>query len=272
MVPSAKDTLLVSLFSVVPKEWTSSRIGGFAASTMSGPLVRYYAWSNGIDLSEAEPSDVAAYETLGALFTRALKPGARPIDRSATVTVVSPCDGEVVFVGCAKGGVADIADGRVLDLRALLGDPQPRDEDDVVVIYLSPKDYHRVHSPADSTGVPPVVHIAGERWPVRPSFMRKIESLFERNERVSMTLQGGDADGLTLTMVAAFGVGHMTWPDGSEVRTGPSAHPKGIERGAWLATFGLGSTVILTAPKGRLHWDLELGRHLKLGEAIARRP
>ena len=101
VLPTVKDTLLVSLLSITPKSLTSSAIGSLARSALSKPLVRYYVWSNGIDLDEAECSDVGAYATLGELFTRGLKPGLRPVDDSPGVAVVSPCDAEVAFVGSA---------------------------------------------------------------------------------------------------------------------------------------------------------------------------
>ena len=266
VLPTVKDTLLVSLLSITPKSLTSSAIGSLARSALSKPLVRYYVWSNGIDLDEAECSDVGAYATLGELFTRGLKPGLRPVDDSPGVAVVSPCDAEVAFVGSAADHAAALADGRRLDLRKLLRDRVGAPDDDVVVFYLSPRDYHRVHSPVDGA-VADAAHVPGERWAVRPAFVRAIEGLFERNERVTMRFAGPLP--LSATLVAAFGVGHMTWPDGAVVATGPSPHAGGVARGAHLATFGLGSTVILTAPRGAVDWDLAVGDRVKVGAKVA---
>ena len=92
-----------------------------------------------------------------------------------------------------------------------------------------------------------------------------------------MVLDAPDVPGLTLTMVAALGVGHVTWPDGAVV-DGAAAHDGApfaggaLARGAWLATFGLGSTVILTAPGDAVDWCVAIGQKIRVGEPVARRP
>lgn len=273
MFPYVKDSMIATLFSVAPKRLSTSFIGSLAHSALSRPLLRYYVWSEGVDMSEAAVSDLGEYETLSDLFTRTLKPGARPIDGEALL--VSPADAEVAFCGRAAAGSAAIMNGREIDLAELLAGVAPTgDDDECCVLYLSPRDYHRVHAPCDAT-LTKASHVAGELFPVKPSVVRAIDGVFQRNERVAMALETAAVPGLTLTMVAAFGVGHVMWPDGVVI-DGPDAEATApfadgaLERGAELATFGLGSTVILTAPKGSLDWAVAVGDKVRVGRPLAR--
>lgn len=302
---SFKDSTIVVALSLLPKRLSTSLIGALAHSWLSRPLLRYYVWSEGVDLDEAERPALGDYADLSDLFTRALRPGARPIDGDALL--VAPCDAEVAsaspessvmtdasggappassrtrlfsthrYVGRARDGAAAIMAGRTLDLGELLkGVATPNPDDAVAVFYLSPRDYHRVHAPCDAR-LAAAAHVAGELFPVKLSVVRAVEGVFQRNERVAMVLDAPELPGLTLTMVAALGVGHVTWPGGAVV-DGAAAHEKApfvdghLARGAELATFGLGSTVILTAPGDAVDWCVEIGQKIRVGEPVARRP
>ena len=264
-----KDALIVSILSITPKRLASSLLGRFAHAFFSRPLMRAYVWFYGVDLNEAERSDLRDYTSLSDLFTRSLKPSCRPI-ADAPGGLVSPVDGTVAYCGPSTNGLAPFLDGQTMDLSKLLGQSVSTGND-VAVLYLSPKDYHRVHSPTDAH-IARVAHIPGLRFPVFPSAVRAVKGLFENNERVVFNLDA-PCGPITLTMVAAFGVGHMLWPDGNTIWEHPNAPSPKQHAGDWLGTFDLGSTVILTVPRGTLDWTITNGQTLQMGQTIAtRRP
>jgi phosphatidylserine decarboxylase len=262
-----KDALIVSILSITPKRLASSLLGRFAHAIFSRPLMRAYVWFYGVDLNEAERSHLHEYTSLSDLFTRSLKPERRPIAKTQG-GLVSPVDGAVAYCGPSTNGHAPFLDGRAIDLAKLLGQEVSPD-DDVVVLYLSPKDYHRVHSPTDGQ-ITQVAHIPGLRFPVFPSAVKAVKGLFENNERVVMNLETQEGS-LTLTMVAAFGVGHMLWPNGSTIWQSPSPPSPLQKAGDWLGTFDLGSTVIVTVPRGTLDWQITNGETVRMGQSIATR-
>ena len=262
-----KDALIVSILSITPKRLASSLLGRFAHAILSRPLMRAYVWAYGVDLSEAERSRLQEYKSLSDLFTRALKPDRRPI-ATAPGGLVSPVDGTVAYCGPSKDGRVPFLHGKTIDLSKLLN----RDvsgSDDVAVLYLSPKDYHRVHCPTNAS-ITAVAHIPGRRFPVFPSAVRAVKGLFENNERVVVDLKT-ENEPMTLTMVAAFGVGHMLWPDGTTFWEHPQANQPARQAGEWLGTFDLGSTVILSVPRGTLDWQITNGQTLRMGQTIATR-
>lgn len=248
---------------MIPRRWSSSLLGRLSRALISKPLLRWYVWHYGVDLEEAVRPHVSAYGSLADLFTRALKPDARPID-TAHDALVSPVDGTLALCATGVEGTAEIAPGRSIDLTALVGADIPGPVD-VLVGYLSPKDYHRVHAPCDAQ-IAHHQHHPGQRWPVFPSAVRGVRNLFSRNERVVLSLDS-DRGPFTMVMVGAFGVGHITWPDGGVATTDPMPLATAA-KGAWVGTFELGSTVILLAPPNLIEWCVERGDTLRLGQRI----
>jgi len=242
----------------------------FARTGLSRLLTAAFVKAYGVDLSEAE-GDLADYPTLEALFTRTLKPGSREID-SSSAAVVSPVDGKVAAAGRTVDGKIELAPGRTLDVAELLGEPAGG-EYDVAVIYLSPKDYHRVHVPREGQASA-WSYLPGTLWPVFPAAVRKVDNLFSRNERFRVTLQtvGG---AIEVVLVGAFGVGRITVAvtdlmsnSGGSAATGSLEPPVPVERGGWLGTFHLGSTVILTTPADTVLWGVEVGAAVRFGQRI----
>ena len=264
-----KDALIVSALSLVPRNAAAFRMGWFARSGLSSWVTRAFVAAYGLDLDEAE-GGLADYPTLEALFTRTLKPGARPID-PAPDALVSPVDGKVAAIGPTVDGCIDVAPGRQLDVAALLG--LDGDAWDVAVLYLSPKDYHRVHVPREGTAVD-WAYLPGTLWPVFPAAVRNVDHLFSRNERMRIGVDTSFGR-LQIVLVGAFGVGRIEVAvtdllsnDGAAANQGRTSQT--LDRGAWLGTFHLGSTVVLAAPLGTLQWEASIGDSVKMGQRLGR--
>lgn len=207
----------------------------------------------GLDEAESE-RPLEDYPSLNALFTRGLRPEARPIAADRSV-LLSPCDGRVQDVGRVDGGTLLTVKGIEYSVASLLaeGDAGPFEGGLFAVVFLSPIDCHRVFSPADGT-LDRVVHVPGSRLLVHPPLQRPEYPVYTLNERVVLHLST-DAGPIAVVMVAGWGVGHITGPRVPRFRAGvrqvesvarDPASP--VARGDWLATFELGSTVVLLTP------------------------
>lgn len=268
-----RDALVISALSVIPRNRFAWLMGWFARTRLSKAITRWFVRSYGLNMDEAQGT-IDDYPTLESLFIRRLKPGMRPIDPTPNI-LVSPVDGTVAWVGVTENGEFDIAPGRPLNVSALIGEKH-EGEADVAVIYLSPKDYHRIHSPCEGE-VSRWSYVPGTLWPVFPGAVERITGLFARNERVVAHLET-DNGPLDVVLVGAFGVGRMSleWTDlltntgGKACTRHPEPAPK-LERGGDLGAFHLGSTVVLVAPKGTWDWQREVGASVRLGEPFATR-
>lgn len=251
-------------------------------------MLSRFARVYGINLDEAEkPLD--DYSGFDEFFTRRLRAGLRPIaDRPGEVA--SPADGTVVESGLATAGKLIQAKGDLFDLTELLGDAEvaARLEGGAYLItYLSPKDYHRVHSPV-AGHVVGWRHIPGTLFSVGAKSLLSEPGLFIRNERfvTLIEMEGGGMEGgglCAVVMVAAIGVGHVTVSYDPEVATHRPQflraavrqrrydEPRPIRRGEELGIFHLGSTTIAVFEPGRVDLDnLTAGDSLKMGVAIGR--
>ncbi len=204
----------------------------------------------GLNQQEAEkPLD--AYRSFNAVFTRGLKPECRPIpfDRPA---ILSPCDGTVQEVGRVHERRLLTLKGITYSLDSLMPgiDTVPYDGGHFAILFLSPIDCHRVFSPQDGS-VDALVHVPGARLLVHPPFQTAEYPVYTLNERVVLRLTNEDSS-CVVVMVAGWGVGHITLPFAPGFRskskktqmTRPATgHP--VKRGDWIATFELGSSVVL---------------------------
>jgi len=269
-----KDALIVSLLSVLPRNRGASWMGAAARTRTSAWLTGLFVRAYGVDLSEATGT-LRDYATLEALFTRRLREGARPVV-SAAGAIVSPVDGRVALVATSVDGAVEIAPGRLLRVDELLGEPVDG-ERDVVVLYLSPTDYHRVHVPREGLATR-WSYVPGTLWPVFPAAVRKVDGLFARNERTIVHVDT-DVGPLAVVLVGAFGVGRievvvtdlLTNTAARAPRAEPLDPPHRLERGADLGAFHLGSTVILVAPPGVWTWSCRQGEPVRMGAAIGAR-
>jgi phosphatidylserine decarboxylase len=206
----------------------------------------------GLDESESE-KPLADYPSLNAVFTRGLKPEARPIDHGEPL-FLSPCDGTVQEIGRVEKGKLWTLKGIEYTLGSLLPgiDVAPFVDGHFAIVFLSPTDCHRVFSPQEGR-LEEVVHVPGFRLLVHPPFQRAEFPTYTLNERVIFRLST-PAGPCLVVMVAGWGVGHVTLPaaPGFRPRRGVTRHaftpaPE-LRRGDWIGTFELGSTVVLLTP------------------------
>jgi phosphatidylserine decarboxylase len=233
-----------------------------------------------IDLSEAAEPDPRAYPSFNAFFTRALRPEARPVD-GAGEAICGPADGEVSEAGTVTDGLLVQAKGWDYTLLELLGgDARLASEFDggaYATIYLSPRDYHRVHMPFGGR-LRRMVHVPGRLYSVNHLTTQTLPRLFARNERVISVFDTAIGPMVVILVGATF-VGSM---DTVWAGTVTPAHrraivwdqvppePVALERGAEMGRFNMGSTVIVLFGKDAVRWTdaLRAGQPLRMGERI----
>ena len=235
----------------------------------------------GVDLDEAAEPDPRAYPTFNAFFTRALRPGARTPDPDPDALLM-PADGRISQCGPIEGGRIFQAKGRSFTAAELLADEAaavPYEDGLFATVYLSPRDYHRVHMPWSGRLVR-TVHVPGRLFSVGPDAVASVPRLFARNERLVCHF-ATDFGPMAVVMVGALLVsGVETVWSGEEIpaygnrvttRTWTSEDIV-LERFEEMARFNYGSTVIVLLPPGvaTLEAGLQAERPVRLGQALAR--
>jgi phosphatidylserine decarboxylase len=244
-------------------------------------IIRDFIRRYRVDMAEAAQPDPAAYPSFNEFFTRALAPGARPV---ADAPLVCPVDGAISQFGAITRGRIIQAKGHDYSATALLGGDAALgarfESGHFATIYLSPRDYHRIHMPCAGT-LRRMIYVPGELFSVNPTTARGVPGLFARNERVVCLFDSAEGP-FALVLVGATIVGSMAtvWhgqinpPRGGLMREwsyGPADVQ--LQQGQEMGRFLLGSTVVLLWPAGPLHFDpaWSAGRPVRLGEAMARR-
>ena len=276
-------SLITTLTYVIPHRLLSSAARALAYSPsprISRWLIDTVTRKFGVDLSEAAEADPRAYATFNAFFTRALKAGVRIPDPDPRA-VLMPADGRISQCGAIKGGDIFQAKGQSFTAAELLGDEEaaiPFADGLFATVYLSPKDYHRVHMPW-SGKLRETVHIPGRLFSVGPAAVRLVPRLFARNERLVCHFDT-DFGPMAMVMVGALLVsGVETVWSGVEIpRYGDAVTVKDyrganirLERFAEMARFNYGSTVIVLLPPGvaELAPGLSAESAVRLGERLA---
>lgn len=246
-------------------------------------FTRWFIGHFGIDMSEAAEEDYRAYPDFNHFFTRALKPGARPLAREPG-SVLCPVDGTVSQAGHIQGEALFQAKGHTFSLRALLGGSerwaQQFRNGEFATLYLSPRDYHRIHMPLTGT-LKEMIHVPGRLFSVNPFTTRKVPGLFARNERVAC-LFDTEAGPMGLVLVGAINVasietvwqGVITPPAGKRLRFWDYPERNVVlEAGAELGRFNMGSTVIVLFGPERVEWDKRIvaDATVRMGERLGRR-
>ena len=272
---------MVALQYVLPKKLLTQLAGAFARS-QSGALtqfaIRKFVAKYGVNMAEALHPDVTRYASFNDFFTRALKPGARPF---AQAPYVCPVDGAISQFGSIEGDQIFQAKGHRYTTRALLGGDAALaahfDGGQFATIYLSPKDYHRIHMPCDGA-LRRMIYVPGDLFSVNPAAALAVPGLFARNERVVCVFDTARGP-FVLTLVGATIVGSMAtvWhgvvnpPRTSDIREWTyAAGEVQLKQGDEMGRFLLGSTVVLLWPRETLRfnaaWKQALG--VRLGEIM----
>jgi len=277
----ALDLLAVLPQHVWPQQLLTVLAGRAAASRARWWVRRVIPWfvaRYGVDMAEAAEASPAGYACFNDFFTRALRDGVRPL---AHADLVSPVDGSVIQYGPIEGDQLLQAKGHRYSLRALVSG------DDVlaarfrdgqhVSLYLSPKDYHRIHMPCDGR-ILRMVHVPGRLFSVNPTTVRGVPGLFARNERLVCVFESAHGQ-FVMVLVGATIVGSIAtvWhgvvnpPRPGMVRNWRYDEQRiTLHQGEEMGRFLLGSTVILLFPKGmpRLREDWVPARTVRMGEAM----
>lgn len=259
------DNAFMQLMRVLPKSALSTAVGHAtrlqAPASMHHAAIRAFAKRYNVNVEEAE-LPIEGYRTFGDFFTRRLKPGLRPIDSGEKV-IVSPVDGAVSQCGYAEAGEMIQAKGVNYPVEKLLGDKaasEPFIGGAFATLYLSPRDYHRIHAPL-SGDIYGYSYIPGEFWPVNPASVKLKDALFCVNERL-VTFMNTVAGRVAVVKVGATCVSRIraTYDEiithaGKPSVTHRYDSPKHVEKGGELGVFEMGSTVILLFETGRVKWD-----------------
>ena len=281
------ELLFVGLQYLLPHHFLSSlmhRVTRAELPAFKNALIRKVIQWYRIDMQEALETNPASYRSFNAFFTRALKPDARPVDADEEA-IVCPADGTLSQAGKIEESHLFQAKGHDYSLLELLGgdrDMSRRFEDgSFATVYLSPRDYHRVHMPFGGR-LEKMVHVPGRLFSVNDTTTRQVPGLFARNERV-ISLFETSLGPMAVILVGAIFVSSIetVWagtvtPVSRRVRSWdyPPLHPAEpvtLQKGEEMGRFNMGSTVILLFGKDVVDWvdDLKPGVGLEMGERVA---
>ncbi len=272
---------------LLPKQAITA-FGGVVAGGQWGSIttriIRWFVGKYSVNMAEAANPDITSYASFNDFFTRALKPGARPL---AQADWVCPVDGAISQFGNIERDQIFQAKGHHYSTTALVGGDAALaaqfQDGHFATLYLSPRDYHRIHMPCDAI-LKRMIYVPGDLFSVNPTTARGVPGLFARNERVVCVFESASPavkGQFVLTLVGATIVGSMatTWhgavnpPRGGAVREwryDDSSAPA-FKQGDEMGRFLLGSTVVMLFPKGDLRFNpaWASGRAIRLGEAMA---
>jgi phosphatidylserine decarboxylase len=273
---SALTYATAQLLRVLPRATVGRALGRLADARWSPTVERAVVglYSRAYEVSFDECARAEGFTSFDDFFTRVLREGARLVNAEPGV-VVSPADGRVESMGRVDGRTFRVK-GAAYRVEDLIGDAREaaRYEGGAAsVVYLSPRDYHRVHSPVDGH-IALVRSMPGDYFPVNAVGMRHVKNLLARNRRVAIAIDTPDIGRVTVVLVAAMIVGRIT-VTGIEARDVPIGDhrfgsPRAIRRGDELGIFHLGSTaVVFVEQRAALRFCVEEGA-VRYGQALAR--
>jgi phosphatidylserine decarboxylase len=278
------DRLAVLPQYLLPKQALTTLAGKFASAQLGGlttSVIRRFVARYNVNMAEAANPDITSYASFNDFFTRALKPGARPL---AAADLICPVDGAISQFGPIAKDQIFQAKGHTYSTTALVGGDAEAaarfDNGHFATLYLSPRDYHRIHMPCAGE-LTRMVHVPGDLFSVNPTTARGVPGLFARNERVVCFFESAQGP-FVLVLVGATIVGSMATVWHGQVnppRTGTLRqwdYAKGqvsLQQGEEMGRFLLGSTVVMLFPRGPLQFNPQWApmRAIQLGEAMAQR-
>ena len=267
----------------VPKNHLSRAVGRLVHARLPQPiarrLVRWFANAYEIDVDAAD-RELHDYPSIGHFFTRDLREGLRPIESD----FVSPVDGTLRNFGIIKDGLLQQVKDKTYTVASFLADgtyAQRYDNGVFFNMYLSPQDYHHVHSPV-SGQIVRSVHVPGKLWPVNDWSMANVKELFSVNERV-ITYVDCALGLVAVVMIGATNVGKMSVVYDSFISNAKAdktvardyTPPISIAAGGRLGTFHMGSSVVVLIEPGRVDLSrvrLEAGKKVQYGTAVVHQP
>lgn len=274
---------MTTIYDFLPHQLLSSIARRFAHSQK--PLVknRFIQWFHqhyGVDLTDSIIQNPSEFASFHDFFTRELRPGARPIAEGAS-TIASPADGILSARGLIRERTMIQAKGRHYSLPQLLADERWAEKFEsgaYFTVYLSPRDYHRVHMPLAGS-LQSMRYIPGRLFPVNSQSTRRVDRLFVRNERVICYFQT-EFGPMAIVLVGALLVGQMGTVWHQHIN---SKRPNTIQdwhydakrkfaKGDEMGHFTMGSTVIVLLPSAKLNWsaaELTKGLPVRMGQAVA---
>ena len=266
----------------IPKQALTAFAGwvaGHERGWVTTEIIRRFVRKYNVNMDEALDSNIASYASFNDFFTRALKPGARPL---AQADLICPVDGAVSQFGPISGDQIFQAKGHRYSTTALVGGDAALAEQfkdgSFATLYLSPKDYHRIHMPCDGRLVQ-MIYVPGDLFSVNPTTARGVPGLFARNERVVCVFASSRGP-FVLVLVGATIVGSMAtvWhglinpPRLPDVKTWNYVDQKvELKQGDEMGRFLLGSTVVILFPKAALQFNptWQPTQAIRLGEVMA---
>ena len=278
------DRLKVTAQYLIPKQALTVLAGKLASARAGGlttRVIRWFVGRYGVNMAEAANPDIASYPSFNEFFTRPLKPGARPL---ADADYICPVDGAISQFGRIERDQIFQAKGHSYSTHALVGGDRDLaiqfQDGEFATLYLSPRDYHRIHMPCDGR-LTRMIYIPGDLFSVNPVTARGVPGLFARNERVVCVFEN-DAGPFVLTLVGATIVGSMAtvWhgqvnpPRPGTIKEWDYAPGEVVlKKGDEMGRFLLGSTVVMLFPKRRLRFTdaWAPARAIRMGEAMGQR-
>ena len=249
------------------------RFARIKTSWIKNTFTAWFVSNYGVNLSEAKFENIEEYKDFNDFFTRSLKSDSRPISNSK---LISPVDGVVSQCGSIEDSMILQAKSKKYSVSALLADNSKNNFfNSFATIYLSPKDYHRIHMPCNGI-LKTMKYIPGNLFSVNQSTVNKIDNVFARNERI-VCIFDTDFGEIALIMVGAIFVGSMQTSWEGQITPPYTKSVKNynynndhisILKGDELGRFNMGSTVILMLPKESLELFLKQGQPIKMGQSI----
>lgn len=283
MSTSLKDKLFIGSQYVLPQHLLSRGVGALAATEISwikNPLINAFIKQFDVNMSEAKREKAEEFRCFNDFFTRELKDGARDLATGDNM-ILSPADGAISQLGAIENGRIFQAKGQDYSLIELLGGDSDRAAPfmggEFATVYLSPKDYHRVHMPITGT-LREMIYVPGDLFSVNQTTAENVPRLFARNERV-VAIFDTELGQMAMVLVGAMIVAAVEtiWhglvtPPKRELRVTsyPAPEPITIEKGDEMGRFLLGSTVVLCFEKDKMHWQetMKAGTPLRMGESL----
>jgi phosphatidylserine decarboxylase len=283
--PNVSDRLAVLPQYLLPKQALTILAGKLASAKAGGlttSVIRWFVGRYGVNMAEAANPDIASYPSFNEFFTRPLKADARPL---AEADFLSPVDGAISQFGPIERDQIFQAKGHSYSTTALVGGDRELaaqfQDGSFATLYLSPRDYHRIHMPCDGR-LTRMIYVPGELFSVNPTTARGVPGLFARNERVVCVFESACGP-FVLTLVGATIVGSMATVWHGQVnppRPGVIREWRydeatiNLKKGEEMGRFLLGSTVVMLFPKDSLTFnpDWVPTRALRMGELMGNQP